>query len=140
MPSIRQHKDNERGCRTIVHPLVSSIPRELLTSTSYTRKEQGTDIQKKTVTFDDQQKEGEEVIRSLEQGNLSGETDGEEIGRVQHQHPGQESLSGESDIEEKVPDEEQDLQDKVLPGEFRWMSRKHRTDPGEGTGSIADSS
>ena len=94
MPSIRQHKDNERGCRTIVQQLVSSIPRELLTSTSYKRKEQGTDIQKKTVTFDDQQKEGEEVIRSLEQGNLSGETDGEEIGRVQHQHPGQESFPG----------------------------------------------
>ena len=34
MPSIRQHKDNERGCRTIVQQLVSSIPREVLTSIS----------------------------------------------------------------------------------------------------------
>ena len=74
MPSIRQHKDNERDCRTIVQQLVSSIPREVLTSTSYKRKEQENDIQKKTVTFDDLQKEGEEFIRSLEQGNLSGKT------------------------------------------------------------------
>ena len=58
MPSIRQHKDNERDCRTIV----SSIPREVLTSTSYKRKEWGTDTKKKTVTFDDQQKECEEVV------------------------------------------------------------------------------
>ena len=26
MPSIRQHKDNERDCRTIVQQLMSSIP------------------------------------------------------------------------------------------------------------------
>ena len=26
MPSIRQHKDNERDCRSIVQQLVSSIP------------------------------------------------------------------------------------------------------------------
>ncbi|XP_063717776.1 uncharacterized protein LOC134844885 [Symsagittifera roscoffensis] len=104
------------------------------------RKEQGNDIQKETVTFDDLQKESEEVIRSLEQGNLSGETDGEAGGQVQHQQPGQESLSGESDVEEKVPDEEQDQQNKIVSGEFMWMSRTHRTDPGEGTGSVADSS
>ena len=60
--------------------------------------------------------------------------------RVQDQNPGQESLSGESDIEEKIPDEEQDLLDKISSGEFRWMSRTHRTDPEEGTCSIADSS
>ena len=46
-------------------------------------------------------------------------------------------MSGESDAEEKVPDEEQDLQDKILSGEFRWMSSTHRTDPGEGTGFVA---
>ena len=140
MPSIRQHKDNERDCRTIVQQLVSSIPREVLKSTSYKRKEQGNDIKKETVTFDDLQKEGEEVIRNLEQGNLSGETDGEAGGQVQHQQPGQESLSGESDVEEKVPDEEQDQQNKIVSGEFMWMSRTHRNDPGEGTGSVADSS
>ena len=71
---------------------------------------------------------------------MSGETNGEERGRVQDRNPGQESLSGESDIEEKVPGKEQDLEDKILSGEFRWMSRTHRTDPGEGTGSITDSS
>ena len=42
MPSSRQHKENERDCRTIVQQLVSSIPHELLTNTSYGRKEQGT--------------------------------------------------------------------------------------------------
>ena len=71
---------------------------------------------------------------------MSGETDGEKRGRVQDQHPGQESLSWESDVEEKVPDEEQDLEDKILSREFRWMNRTHRTDPVEGTCSIADSS
>ena len=80
MLSIRQHKDNERDCRTIVQQLVSPISQEDLTSTSYNRKEQGNDIQKKTVTYDDLQKEGEEVIRSLEQGNLSRETNGKERG------------------------------------------------------------
>ena len=49
MPSIRQHKNNERDCRSIVQKLVSSIPHEVLTSTSYGRKEQGNDTQKKTV-------------------------------------------------------------------------------------------
>ena len=140
MPSRRQHKENERDCRTIVQQLLSSIPIEVLTSTLYKWKEQGNDSQKKTVTFEDQQREGEEVDRSLEQGNLSGETNGEERGRIQNQSPGRESLSGESDVEEKVPDEEQDLEDKILPGKFKWMSRIHRTDPGEGTGSITDSS
>ena len=41
MPSRRQHEENERDCRTIVQQLVSSIPHEVLTSTSYGRKEQG---------------------------------------------------------------------------------------------------
>ena len=140
MPSKRQHKENERGCRTIVQQLVSSIPQEVLTSTSYNWKEQGIDTQKKTITFEDQQKQGEEVNRSLEQGILSGETTGEEGGRVQDQNPGQESFSGEFDVEEKVPDEKQDLEGKILSGEFRWMNRTHRTDPEEGKFAIADSS
>ena len=138
MPSRRQHKENERDCRTIVQQLVSSKPQGVLTSTSYKRKEQGNDTQKKTVTFEDQHKEGEEVDRKLEQGNLSGETSGGERGRVRHQDPGQKSLSGESDVEEKVSDKKQDLEDKNLTGEFRWTSRTHRTDSGEVTGSIAD--
>ena len=49
MPSRRQHKENERDCRTIVQQLVSSIPHEVLTSTSYGRKEQENDTQKKTL-------------------------------------------------------------------------------------------
>ena len=71
---------------------------------------------------------------------LSGETNGEKSRRVQDQHPGQGSLSGESDVEEKVPNEKQDLENKLFSGEFRWMRRRHRTDPEEGTCSIADSS
>ena len=140
MPSRRQHKENERDCRTIVQQLVSSIPHEVLTSTSYGRKEQGNDTQKKTVTFVDQDKEGEKVERNLVQDCLSGETNGEKNRRVQDQHQGQGSLSGESDVDEKVPDEKQDLENKVLSGEFRWMRRRHRTDLEEGTCSIADSS
>ena len=61
MPSRRQHKENERECRTIVQQLVSLNPHEVLTSTSYRRKEQGNDTQKKTITFEDQDKEGERV-------------------------------------------------------------------------------
>ena len=65
--SRRQHKENERDCRTIVQQLVSSIPHEVSTSTSYGRKEQGNDAQKKkTVTFVDQDKEGEKVVRGDE--------------------------------------------------------------------------
>ena len=134
MPPRRQHKENERDCRTIVQQLLSSIPHEVLTSTSYGWKEQGNDTQKKTVTFEDQYKESEKVERNLVQDCLSGETNGEESRRVQDQHPGQGSLSGESDGVEKVPDEKQDLENKVLSGEFRWMRRKHRTD------SVSDSS
>ena len=36
---------------------------------------------------------------------LSGETNSEKSRRVQDQHPGQGSLSGESAVDEKVPDE-----------------------------------
>ena len=140
VPSRRQHKENERDCRTIVQQIMSSIPQNVLTRTSYKRKEQGNDTQKKTVTLEDQDKEGQEVERNLGQDYLSGETNGEESRRVQDQNPGQESLSGESDVEEKFPNEEQDLGDKNFSGEFRWMSRTHRTDPEDGTCSIADTS
>ena len=47
---------------------------------------------------------------------------------------------GESDVEEEIPDVKQDLENKVLSGKFRWMRRKHRTDPGGGADSVADSS
>ena len=140
MPSRRQHKENERDCRTIVQQLVSSIPHEVLTSTSYRRKEQGNDTQNKTVTFEDQDKEGEKVERNEGRDCLSGETISEKSRRVQDQHPGQGSLFGESDVDEKVADEKQHLENKVLSREFRWMRRTHRTDPEEGTCSIANSS
>ena len=38
-PSRRQHEENERDCRTIVQQLVSSIPQNVLTSTSYKLKD-----------------------------------------------------------------------------------------------------
>ena len=121
MPSRRQHEENERDCRTIVQQLVSSIPQEILTSTSYGQKEQGSSKRKKTVTF-------EEVEHNLLQDYLSGEKDDEKNQRSQDQHPGQGNLSGESEINEEIPDEKQDLENKVLSGEFRWMRRKHRHD------------
>ena len=61
MPSRRQHEENERDCRTKVQQLVSSIPHEVLTSTSYGQKEQGSNTRRKTVTFVDQDKEGVKV-------------------------------------------------------------------------------
>ena len=94
----------------------------------------------KTVTFVDQDKKDEKVEWSLVQYCLSGETNGEKNRRVRDQQPGQGSLSGESDVDEKVPDEKQDLEYKVLSREFRWMRRRHRTDLEEGNCSIADSS
>ena len=72
MPSRRQHEENERDCRTIVQQLVSSIPHEVLTSTSYGRKEQGSNTRRETVTFVDQDKEGEKVEQNLVQDCLSG--------------------------------------------------------------------
>ena len=140
MLSRRQHEENERNCRTIVQQLVSSIPHEVLTSTSYGRKEQGSNTRRKTVTFVDQEKEGVKVERNLVQDCLSGETNNEKNQRVQEQHPGQVSLSGESEIEEKITDEKQDLGNKVLSGEFRWMRRRHRHDLEEGADSITTSS
>ena len=140
MPSRRHNKEYERDCRTEVQQVVSSIPQDDLTSTSYKRKEQGNGTQKKTVTFEEQDKVGKEVERNLEQDYLSGDKNVEESRQVQDRDPGQENLSGESDLEENVPVEEHDLEEKILSGEFRWMSRTHRTDPEEGTCIIADSS
>ena len=52
----------------------------------------------------------------------------------------QDCLSGESEIDEKVPDEIQDLGNKVLSGEFKWMRRRHRHDLEERADSITTSS
>ena len=54
----------------------------------------------------DQDKEGEKVERNLEQDCLSGETNDEKSQRVQDQHPGQGSLSGECEIDETGPEEQ----------------------------------
>ena len=117
MPSRRHHKENERDCRTIVQQLVSSIQHEVLTSTSYRGREQENDTQKKkTVASVDQDKEGEKVERNLVQDCLSGETNGEKSRQIQDQHPGQGKLFGEFDVDEKDPEEKQDLEKKVLSG------------------------
>ena len=140
MPSRREHAENERDCRTIVQQLVSSISHEILNSTSYGQKEQRSSRRKKTVTFVDQNKEGEKLEQNLLQDYLSGETNDEKNQRAEDQHPEQESLSGESEIDEKVPDEKQDLENKVLSGEFRWMRRRHRHDLEERAVSSINSS
>ena len=128
MPSRREHEENQMDCRAIVQHLVSSIPHEILTSTSYGQKEQGSSKRMKTVTFVDQDNEGEKVEQNLLQDYLSEETNDEKNQRSQDQQPGQENLSGESEIDERIPDEKQDLENKVLSGEFRWMRRRHRHD------------
>ena len=140
MPSRRQHEENERDCRTIVQQLVSSIHHEILTSTSYGRKELGSSTRRKTVTFVDQDEEGEKVEQNLLQDYFCGEMNDEKSQRAQDQHPGQESLSGETEIDEKNPGEKQDLGNKVFSGEFRWMRRRHRHDREERADSITTSS
>ena len=49
-------------------------------------------------------------------------------------------MSGESEVDEKIPDEKQDLEKKVLSGEFRWMRRRHRHDLEERADSSTTSS
>ena len=49
-------------------------------------------------------------------------------------------MSGESDIDEKIPDEKRDLENKVLSGEFRWMRRRNRHDLEERAASSTNSS
>ena len=46
-------------------------------------------------------------------------------------------MSGESGVEENVQGEKQDLEEKVLSGEFRWKNRAHKTDPEEETCYVA---
>ena len=106
MPSRRQHEENERDCRTIVQQLASSIPHEILTSTSYGQKEEGSSTRRKTVTFVDQDKEGEKVEQNLLQDYLSGRR----------------MMRGTSEHKINTRDK------KVLSGEFRWMRRRHRHD------------
>ena len=79
--SRRQHQDNERDCRTVVQQLVSSIPRSVLVRTSFKEKRQEIRTEKKTVTFEEPDKEWIEVEpEKPEQENLSGESDVEESG------------------------------------------------------------
>ena len=84
-PSGRQHKENERDCRTIVQQLVFSIPQNVLTSTSCKQKDQVKGTQRKTVTFEDQGQKGEEDEQKLGQEILSGEKDVEEDRRLINQ-------------------------------------------------------
>ena len=117
---------------------MSSITQNDLTKTSYKRKEQVKGTQRKTVTLEDQDQKSEDVEQNLGQESLSGEKLVDENRRNYQQDPGQENLSGESGVEENVQGEEQDLEDKNLSGEFRWMSRKHKSDPEEETVSSID--
>ena len=75
MPSRRQHEENESDSWTIVQQLVSSIPHEILTSTSCGRKEQGSSTRRKTVTFVDQDKEGDRMTSNLKRWIENGSPD-----------------------------------------------------------------
>ena len=119
---------------------MSSIPQNVLRSTSYKRKEQVEGTQRKTVTFQDQDQKGEEVEQNLGQEKFSGEKVSDGSRQVYRQDPAQKSLSGESGVEESIQGEEQDLEDKTFSGEFRWMSRAHKSDPEEETCSATASS
>ena len=56
-PSRRQHQENEKDCSTVVQQLVSSIPQNVLARTSYKEKGHENLTQKKTVTFEEPDKE-----------------------------------------------------------------------------------
>ena len=45
-----------------------------------------------------------------------------------------------SDFEESGRVQEQDRENEILSGEFRWMSRAYKTEPAMETCSVADSS
>ena len=49
-------------------------------------------------------------------------------------------FSGESDVEESGRVQDQDREDKILSGKFRWMSRAYKSEPAMETCSVADSS
>ena len=65
--------------------------------------------------------------------------DVEESCLVNEQYPEQEIFFGESGVEGNGPVEEQDLEDKILFGEIRWMSRTCRSEPTVEMCSMADS-
>ena len=94
MPSRRQHKENERDCRTVVQQQVSSIPQSVLMSTSYKRKEQEIEKQRKTVTFENPDQKWGEVDENPEQESLSWEEDVKESCPVNEQNLEQRSISG----------------------------------------------
>ena len=97
--------------------------------TSYRQKDQEIGKQRKTVTFDNPDQKWGEVEEEPEQESFSGEKDVKESCPVNEQNPEQESLSGESDVEENYRAQEQDREDKLLSGEFRRMSRAYKTEP-----------
>ena len=66
---------------------------------------------RKTVTFEDQDQKCEEVEQNLGQESLSGEKDVDGNRQVYRQDPGQESVSRESGVEENVQNKEQDLEE-----------------------------
>ena len=65
MPSRRQHKENERDCRTVVQQLVSSIPQSVLLRTSYKQEEQEIGKQRKAVTFGNPDQRWVEFFRGV---------------------------------------------------------------------------
>ena len=72
-PSRRQHKENEKDCRTVLQQLLSSVLESVLMRTSYRQKEQEIRTQRKTVTFEDPDQKRGEVEQNGE--SLSGEKD-----------------------------------------------------------------
>ena len=118
-PSRRQNQDNERDCRTVVQQLVSSITQSVLVRTSCKESGQEIGTQKKTVTFEESDKECIEV---------------------ESENTEQENLSGEPDVEGNGLVKKQDRTEKVLSGEFRWNSRLCTLETTLETCSMVDSS
>ena len=102
-------------------------------------KDQVKGTQRKTVTLRIRIRKARRLNNILGE-KVSGEKDVDGNRRVYQQDPGQERLTWESGVEENVQGEEQDLEDKILFVELRWMSRAHKTDLEEETCSVTDSS
>ena len=113
-PSRRQHKKNERDCRISATSILDTPKRfdEYIIQTKRT----GERDTKETITFEDHDQKGEEVEQNLGQESLSGEKDVEEVGRVDKQDPGQESLSGKSGAEEMFMVRNKTWRRKFCPG------------------------
>ena len=116
--SRRQHKENESDCRLLVQQLVSSIPQNVEMRTSYKKKQHEIGTQK-----------------SSHFRGAQSRTDRSRVEKF-----GARRFTWESGTEGCGLEDGQFQVDKVLSGEFRWMSRSYPSESTKETCSTVDSS